>query len=297
MDKRKRFDRTTQDVGNVIEIGHVNTRVPDQLLATVFYVAGLGLTRDPFLMVDTTNMWVNIGRHQFHLPTTATDVWHGHVGLVVPDLAALRERLARVKARLHGTKFAVSEGAAEGLPYVEATSPWGNRIRCFEPAPQFGPVRLGLAYVENEVAAGGVEGIAHFYREMLATNAIAGEDQEGRYAKVGAGTDQLLVYREIEGAPPPLEGYHVQVYLADFSGPYKRLGKRGLISLEVSEHEYRFDTIIDLKSGRELAKLEHEVRSMRHPLYGRHLVNREPSQSAMSMRAGGDTPWWLAQDH
>ena len=38
------FDRTTQDVGNIVEFGHVNTRVPDQRLATLFYVTGLGLT-------------------------------------------------------------------------------------------------------------------------------------------------------------------------------------------------------------------------------------------------------------
>ena len=44
-------------------------RVPDQVLATVYYVQGLGLTRDPYLMVDTENMWVNVGQEQFHLPT------------------------------------------------------------------------------------------------------------------------------------------------------------------------------------------------------------------------------------
>ena len=30
---------------------------------------GLGLTRDPYLMTSVTNMWVNVGRSQFHLPT------------------------------------------------------------------------------------------------------------------------------------------------------------------------------------------------------------------------------------
>ena len=44
-------------------------QVPDQRLATLFYVAGLGLTRDPYLMVSDSNMWVNVGRSQFHLPS------------------------------------------------------------------------------------------------------------------------------------------------------------------------------------------------------------------------------------
>jgi hypothetical protein len=41
------FDRTTEDLGNAIHLEHVNVQVPDQRLATLFYVAGLGLTRDP----------------------------------------------------------------------------------------------------------------------------------------------------------------------------------------------------------------------------------------------------------
>ena len=40
------FDRTTQDIGNIVEFGHVNVRVPDQRLAIIFYVMGLGLTRE-----------------------------------------------------------------------------------------------------------------------------------------------------------------------------------------------------------------------------------------------------------
>ena len=35
------FDRTTQDIGNIVEFGHVNVRVPDQPCAIVFYIMGL----------------------------------------------------------------------------------------------------------------------------------------------------------------------------------------------------------------------------------------------------------------
>ena len=44
------FDRAAEDLGNSIHFEHVNVTVPDQRLATLFYVAGLGLTRDPYLM-------------------------------------------------------------------------------------------------------------------------------------------------------------------------------------------------------------------------------------------------------
>ena len=62
------FDRTDEDVGNVVHLEHVNLCVPDQITATQFYVSALGLTRDPYVMTGTENMWINAGRTQFHLP-------------------------------------------------------------------------------------------------------------------------------------------------------------------------------------------------------------------------------------
>jgi hypothetical protein len=44
----KKYDRTTADLGNIVNIGHVNVCITDQRLATHYYVSGLGLTRDPF---------------------------------------------------------------------------------------------------------------------------------------------------------------------------------------------------------------------------------------------------------
>ena len=58
-----------EDVGNIVMLEHVNIRVPDQLLATLFYVVGLGFTRDPYSAVGVSGMHVNVGDQQFHLPT------------------------------------------------------------------------------------------------------------------------------------------------------------------------------------------------------------------------------------
>ena len=85
----RRFDRTVEDLGNIVALEHVNVTVPDQEKATIFYLAGLGLTRDPYLMTGTANMWVNVGRSQFHLPTNQPQVLRGHTGIVVPDREAL----------------------------------------------------------------------------------------------------------------------------------------------------------------------------------------------------------------
>ena len=123
---QQKFDRAAEDLGNSIHLEHVNVQVPDQRLATLFYVAGLGLTRDPYLMVSDTNMWVNVGRSQFHLPSGKAQVLRGHTGIVISDRDALLGRLASVAEKLGGTAFAFSEHN----DYVETTCPWGNRVRC-----------------------------------------------------------------------------------------------------------------------------------------------------------------------
>ena len=64
---------------------------------------GLGLTRDPYLMASDTNMWVNVGRSQFHLPTGEPQVLRGHTGIVIAGREALLDapRLGAQEARRH----------------------------------------------------------------------------------------------------------------------------------------------------------------------------------------------------
>jgi len=116
-----RFDRTAEDLGNIVELGHVNVTVPDQSIATAFYLMGLGLTRDPYLMAGLENMWVNVGRGQFHLPTRGAQVLRGTTALVLPDLEALLRRLNYAKKFLEGTQFSYREAG----DVVETTCPWG----------------------------------------------------------------------------------------------------------------------------------------------------------------------------
>src|SRR5215510_14534732 len=99
------FDRT-EDVGNIMLMEHVNVQVPDQATATLFYIVGLGFTRDPHMMVGLENMWANLGEQQFHLPTREPQVLRGHICVVVPSLDQLEQRFEGVKGDLAGTKFA-----------------------------------------------------------------------------------------------------------------------------------------------------------------------------------------------
>lgn len=277
----QRYDRSPDDIGNLVEIGHVNVNIASQADATDFYITALGLTRDPFLMTGTSNMWINAGRHQLHLPTAdRAQNLRGAIGIVVPEPAALRTRLTR-----GGYAY---EDTADGL---ETRSPWGTRIRAHAPAARFGPITLGIAYVEFDAPAGSAAAIARFYAEIIGAPAIL--DAAERSARVRAG-DQHLVFRERDAPLPPYDGHHIQVYVADFSAPHRRLGERGLISRESGPHEYRFVDIVSLDDGRPLLQLEHEVRSLRHPLFGRTLVNRDPAVDPITYVPGREAYVWAS---
>ena len=97
------FDRQKEDVGNVQLLEHVNVTVPDQSLAALFYVTGLGFTRDPYIDFGNLNMWVNLGDQQFHLPTSSAQVLRGEIGVIVQDLEALDKRLKFAAKGLSGT--------------------------------------------------------------------------------------------------------------------------------------------------------------------------------------------------
>jgi hypothetical protein len=282
------FDRSAEDLGNSIHLEHVNVTVPDQRLATLFYVTGLGLTRDPYLMVSDTNMWVNVGRSQFHLPDGKAQVLRGHTALIIAGREALLARLASVASKLDGTAFTYSEHN----DYVEATCPWGNRMRCYEPdAARFGRITLGIPYVEFEVPAGTAKAICAFYPQIMGIPTEL-KNGDATVARAKVGKDQYLQFRETDRPQPDFDGHHVQIYITDFSGPYRLLSERGLVSQEDNQYQYRFRDIVDPADGRHLFTVEHEVRSATHPMYLRPLINRDPSQTNRTYAAGHDQWLW-----
>jgi hypothetical protein len=283
------YDRSAEDLGNIVHLEHLNCLIPDQRLSTLFYVSGLGLTRDPYLMTSVDNMWVNVGRSQFHLITGKPQVLRGRTGLIIPDREALLKRLERVKEPLKDTKFSYQAHN----DYVDTVCPWGNKIRVHEPDERrFGRTQLGMAYLELHVPPGSADAIAKFYRAMLNAPAKVETEDGARVAHVQAGHCQELVYRETTDPIPPYDGHHLQIYITDFSGPHKKLKEKGLVFEESDQWQYRFKDIIDLDTGKLLFTVEHEVRSMTHPLYARPLVNRNPDQTNRTYRAGYETESW-----
>ena len=272
-----RYDRTREDVSNIVHLEHVNVTQPDQRLATLFYVAALGLTRDPYLMVGLDNMWINIGRSQMHLPSRDPQPQRirGTIGLVLPDLAALKTRLEKVAPALEGTQFSFADRGT----FFAVTCPWGNRFRCHAPAPEFGATDLAMAYVELDVPPA----LRATHRAVLFRDPRGdGRDRYARRRAVGVG----VCRRRASGSSsarrsqplPPYDGHHIQIYIADFSGPHRRLRELGLITKEADEHEWRFMDIVDLDTREVLFTVEHEVRSLKHPLYG--AAARQPQSGA-----------------
>ena len=266
------FDRTMEDTGNLVSLDHVNLTIGDQPTATLFYIVGLGLTRDPYMMVGLENMWLGAGRQQFHVPTKGEgQVIRGHIGMVVPNLDDLRERLTAVKPRLAGTAFDFTE--ADG--YLDVTCPWGNRYHCTGPVSEF-RASFGVPYIEFNVPVGTAPRIGAFYETVFGARTALREFEGAPAAVVHAGPDQSIVFREEESEVRPYDGHHIAVFVGDFSGPHRHLESRELITEESNAHQYRFTNIVDLESGELLYELEHEVRSLGHPMFGRNLVSRDP---------------------
>ena len=277
------FDRSEENIGNVLSMQHINLCVPDLYLATIFYVTGLGLTRDPYVDFGGPIMWVNAGEQQFHLLQNEAQRWRGHMGVVVPNLEDLKSRLSRVEKTLAETEFAWRE--ADG--FVQVTCPWGNDIRVFGPE-RFPGQYLGIPYAEMLVAPGTAEGIARFYQRALDTPAAVTKNNGTTRAEVSMGFDQHLIYRETDDAIPDYDGHHIAIHIANFAAPHAFLAERDLLTEESDQHQYRFQAIVDPDSGETLAELEHEVRSLKHPMFKRNLVNRNPAQTFFNYVEGRD---------
>ena len=241
------YDRTAEDLGNLVGLEHVNVRIDNQGLARSSICPGSASPATPSCSPAPTTCGSMSARASSTLPTGDPNVLRGHVGLVVPSLEELCERLGEAKKKLADTKF----DCKQHNDYVEATCPWGNKFRLYEPDEErFGAINLGMPYVEFTVPEGTANGIARFYRKVFYAPACVKENGEGRAAHVKVGHKQELVFRETDQKIPEFDGHHLQVYVEEFSGPHDELEKRGLITEESDQYQYRFQDIVCLDTGK-----------------------------------------------
>ncbi len=265
------------ELGNAVFLDHVNFPVTDHRLATLFFIEGLGFTRDPYRNVGTANMWVNVGTQQFHLPIGRPLPFSGEVAIAVPDLAELAGRLGAIAGGLEGSEFSCAEDG-ECLRIVD---PWGRRLRAYRAGALPGRNPLALPYVEFWVASGAAAGIADFYRRVIGAPAELSEEGGEPTAHVFVGPHQTLRYREKRDAEPSGHVLHVCLYLTHFWEIYAAMGELGILYEEVANEQFRFCDIPPPQgasqtegSNGSLYSIEHEMRSVYHLDYRRPLVNR-----------------------
>ena len=262
------FDRSGQDLGNIVALEHVNVCVPSFSVARAFYVDALGLTRD----TGPELIWVNAGRQQFHLSAGSPQVVRGVIELVLPSLDGLRARLEKHAERLRATDFDFRVGD----DVIDVWCPWGNHFRCT--GPRDSGMRLGLGGVDFAVPRGSAAGIARFYSQVVG----APVEVVAERCCVTVGPGQLLWFSETDVRQEPYDGHHIAVYATHFSGLHSWLVEHDLLVEETNEHQYRFNWIVDPESGDRLFEVEHEVRSLYHPLFQRPLVNLDPDGQVRS---------------
>ena len=146
-----------------------------------------------------------------------------------------------------------------------------------------------LRSMKLTVPEGTAKGISRFYREILGAVTKVEGNGGGKAAHIKVGPQQELIFRETDKKLPEFDGHHLQVYVEDFGTPHDKLAKLDLITEESDRCQYRFEDIVDLDNGKVLFTIEHEIRSMTHPLYARPLVNRNPAQTNRNYIMGGDS--------
>lgn len=271
-DRRERLP----EVGGVLHLEHFNCEVLDHDIVTTFFMAGLGLTRDPYRRTDHRNMGVNIGLQQFHLPRRGmeTPPYHGEIGLVVPEFKAMKARLDRLKrdGKFKGTRYAWK---MEGRTPV-VTAPWGLKLRLQKAGtvPFLRP--LGMNYVDVPVEPGLAAPIGGFFSRLMeapvAMRSIRGE----RSAVVTMGPFQYARFRERKLKDYDLYRFHMAYYVSRYNRIRDAVAEQGCMDGKGLGQVFFFSEIFDPENGDTLLEMTQEARSVYHPDFMRPLVNRWP---------------------
>lgn len=149
---------------------------------------------------------------------------------------------------------------------------------------------VGISYVEILVPPKSAAKIAEFYECALDATVSVLEVEDGlEIAIIAFGnidengrSDQTMLFREKDGYEiPPYDGHHVAMYVGldakDFEASFKNVDTAGVIwvnprfsdkavNLNGAKiyKQYRFRKILNLKDGKEIFELEHEMRSVQH---------------------------------
>jgi catechol-2,3-dioxygenase len=231
--------------------------------ASKFYVDFLGMT--PERDANPKSNHFNLGRQQLHLAAAEHDGdfpqrLTGSIGLTVPSLQRIRERLDNARSELRGSLFSV-EGD-DDVNVLTVSCPWGNIINLYDMSIDdesqftdaaslssqkmavfhssggvYGPHRMavhgnpGIRYVEIACRKGTIDSIAKFYEELLGCHVTRKYELGLVIVCVGPGVHLTFVENEqlTENSMKRMEGVHVCIYIPNFQRTYLLLKERNLI--------------------------------------------------------------------
>jgi hypothetical protein len=264
------------EVGRILHMEHFNHQVAEQDTATVFFMNGMGFTRDPYQRTDETNIGVNVGFQQLHLPLRGpTHPFDGVIGLVVPDLPVSEARLKRLE---DGGKFQGTPYRYEAVDNMTAyiTSPYGTDFRLHQMGSVAFGKPLGIPYIEFMIPPGMATGIVKFYQKVMDSPARLREIDGVTMAEVVMGPYQHIRFIEKELESYELFSFHIAIFVSHFETTKQRLVDLG-VDVHGERHDICFwNPIVEPDTGDHLLNLQHEMRSVYHPDFMHPYTNRWP---------------------
>lgn len=250
------------DMSGIVWLEHLNLVVGDMDVAMKFFVTFLGFSR------DSNPKHVNLGQQQFHLAATGDQAQRitGSIGLTVPSLQNVKDRIPRALTDLEGTLFAINDESDDDKT-MSITCPYGNIFNLYDISIDdgysstidattqskhkmvnmhalggaYGAHRLavrsqpGIRYVEMACPVSTASSIAGFYQTVLKCNQVMTTTLDGHKecTIVGVGPGVHFVFVESSELTARslerMQGVHACIYIPHFESTYHELKDRGLI--------------------------------------------------------------------
>lgn len=249
------------DMNGIVWLEHLNLVVGDMDVAMKFYVDFMGFSR------DGNPKHVNLGQQQFHLAATGDQAQRitGSIGLTVPSLQNIKDRIPLAQTDLEGTLFAINDESDDKI--MKITCPYGNIFNLYDISIDddysstiddattqskqkmvnmhalggaYGAHRMavrgqpGIRYVEISCPVSTASSIAEFYQTVLKCNVMTTTlDGHKKCAIVGVGPGVHFVFVESSELTARslerMQGVHACIYIPHFESTYHELKGRGLI--------------------------------------------------------------------
>eukprot|EP01004_Peranema_trichophorum_P006879 NODE_5679_length_983_cov_43.674419_g5100_i0.p1 GENE.NODE_5679_length_983_cov_43.674419_g5100_i0~~NODE_5679_length_983_cov_43.674419_g5100_i0.p1 ORF type:complete len:281 (+),score=36.28 NODE_5679_length_983_cov_43.674419_g5100_i0:105-845(+) len=181
-------------------------------------------------------------------------------------------------------------------PCIKVIGPCGNTFLIYEQSTIYPSCSgFGMPFLELICESCTLPHIESFYRDILeakvSRSSLTCNNGQVNAVIVCVGPGQCFIFRQVTSGEKliPYDGYHVCIYVADFTNTLLRAKKAGLLYANEmnADKAQDLDEAMKWKQFRTLdlrgftyfekcMKIEHEIRSMTHTSFMRPLINRTP---------------------